>query len=162
MQKGTGANIRTRSFELDDAHSPDSLQSLVTRMENTGWIFSAAEIHTEYSSETVSIKDAATLSEVFGALCEDVDNAGQIIAYGELYGWDASPFERNRYGRSYTEGFQGIYHSLAEMAEEWVTETTDTEIPDYIVVDWEETADNLNGVLETFEYDYMIYAFTAM
>jgi hypothetical protein len=129
------------------------------RLDAAGWRVTGVRIFTTFSSEFVKILDVETVAEVFGALLEDSDEAGTIIAYGELFGWTAEPFTRNRYGRAYKEGFHGVYETLGDFARQHVCEDQDEHIPDYVVVDWEKTYNEISDGFSDFEYDNRFYVF---
>lgn len=161
--EGIDRRVITRDVEFDDTHDCGSVDNIIKGMERAGWEIHRVFIHTDNDYLNASdIKDAATLSAVFDALFESPDDAGKIIAYGELFGWTESNFERNRYGRAYEDGYYGVYDTAEEFAQEFVE--NDEEFSGilnspYVSIDWEMTADNLRNDFATHEYGYELYVF---
>lgn len=151
-----------RELEFTDLHDCGSVDNIIKGMERSGWEIHSATVHTDNDYEKLDTKDAATVSAVFDALFESPEDAGKVIAYGELFGWQESHFERTRYGRGYEDGFYGVYDNAEEFAQEFVE--NDEEFSGilnspYVSIDWELTADNLRNDFATHEYGYELYVF---
>jgi len=160
--EGTDRRTLYRDVEFDGTHDPSQIDNILRGMERSGWEIHSALIHTDNDSEYIDSKDAATVSAVFDALFESPDNAGRIIAYGELFHWVASNFEHTRYGRKYEDGYYGVYDSEEDFAQEFVEndeEFSAVLTSSYISVDWERTANNLMNDFASHEYGYELYIF---
>jgi len=160
--EGIDRRVIFRDVEFDDTHDATQVDNIIKGMERAGWEIHTALINTDNDSQYIDNKDAATVSAVFDALFESPEDAGKIIAYGELFGWMESNFERNRYGRKYEDGFYGVYDNAEEFAQEFVE--NDEEFSGilnspYVSIDWELTADNLMNDFATHEYGYELYVF---
>lgn len=160
--EGVDRRVISRELSFDEMDDSSQVENIVKGMERSGWMLKRVEINTDSDSFFADIRDADTLSAVFDALFESPDNAGQIIAYGELFGWMASNFENTRYGRKYEDGYYGVYDNEEDFAQEFVE--NDEEISSvfshpYISIDWETTAQNLMSDFASFEYAYEIYVF---
>lgn len=160
--EGIDRRVIFRDVEFDDTHDCGSVDNIIKGMERAGWEIHTALIHTDNDSMYISGTDAATVSAVFDALFESPEDAGKIIAYGELFGWTESNFERSRYGRSYEDGFYGMYDNAEEFAQEFVEndkELSAVLTSPYISVDWVQTADNLMNDFASYYYGYELYVF---
>lgn len=160
--EGIDQRVILRELSFDEMDDSAQVTNIVKGMERSGWMLKRVEINTYSDSFFADIRDADTLSAVFDALFESPDNAGQIIAYGELFGWMASNFERNRYGRKYEDGYYGVYDNEEDFAQEFVE--NDEEMAavfshPYISIDWETTVQNLMNDFSSFEYAYELYVF---
>lgn len=153
---------RRLSFTTD--HSSDQVANIINGSVENGWRILSVHIYTDYNSrgEFINVKDPEVISAVFGALAEDPENAGVIISFGELFGWhDPDPFTHTRYGRSYIDGFQGYYESETDFAQN-ICEELDilpVGIPDWIVIDWESTGENLMDDFLSHDYNETLYFF---
>lgn len=160
--EGIDRRVIFRDVEFDDTHDTGSVENIVMGMDRAGWQISSALISTDNDSEYIDSKDAATVAAVFDALFESPDEAGKIIAYGELFGWTESNFERNRYGRKYEDGFYGVYDNDEDFAQEFFE--NDEELSavltnPYLSIDWEDTARNLMNDFASFEFGWETYIF---
>lgn len=156
------AERENRTIIVDDSHDADQFNRIIDHLSNTGWGINDVQICTDYTreGESVDITSDSVLKGVFDALCEDPNHAGTIIAYGELFGWhDAEVFEDSRHGRPYMEGYYGVYNSLEEFAEEF-SENLEGEIPDWVSVDWTETAQTLMQDFQCEEFEGELYIFS--
>lgn len=161
-REGIDRRVILRELDFDDTHDTGSVENIVKGMERAGWMIKRVEIHTDSDSFFVPTLTAETFAAVFDALFESPENAGQIIAYGELFGWMAENFEMTRYGRKYEDGYYGVYDTLTDFAQEFAEndeEFSGILSSPYISVDWEATADNLLNDFSDFEYGYEIYIF---
>ena len=162
-EENVNRRVILRELSFDDLSDSSQVESIVKGMERSGWEIHSVMIYTDNDYLNASdIKDAGTLSAVFHALFEAPDNAGKLISYGELFGWQESHFEMTRYGRAYDEGFYGVYDTAEEFAQEFVE--NDEELRSllthpYVSVDWEATADNLMNDFASHEYGYELYIF---
>ena len=153
-----------RIGEINEDHSPEQVASILNHLESTGWKINDVEIHTDYNSgEFINVKSLSVLAAIFDALATDPENAGVIIAYGELFGWDSDePFTQSRYGRPYLEGYQGVYDSESQFMAEWLEQVDylPENLPSWIVIDHEETFNNVRDDFQTYEYGSELYVFT--
>ena len=156
--EGIDRKVIFRGLEFDDTHEPSQVESIVKGSESNGWSLYGLTIHTESDYVITGIRDAETAFAVFDALFESPENAGQIIAYGELFGWLASNFERNRWGRKYEEGYHGVYDDEEDFAREFV-ENDASEIPWYVSIDWEDTTATIMNDHASYEYGSEVYIF---
>lgn len=159
---GIDLHVIFRDVEFDDTHDATQVDNIIKGMERSGWEIHSALINTDNDSHYIGAKDHATVSAVFDALFESPDDAGKVIAYGELFGWMASNFEMTRYGRKYEDGFYGVYDSAREFAQEFVEndeEMSSLLTHPYISIDWEDTADNLMNDFASYEFGYELYIF---
>lgn len=160
--EGIDRRVILRELEFDDTHDTGSVENIIKGSEANGWSVKRVEIVTDSDSFFADIRDADTLSAVFDALFESPEDAGKIIAYGELFGWMASNFERNRYGRKYEDGFYGVYDNAEDFAQEFFEndeELSSVLTNPYLSIDWEDTARNLLNDFAEFEYGYELYIF---
>jgi hypothetical protein len=153
-----------RKLEFDDSHDYDRVQSVITSMTNNGWDIFSVTIHTERTRDgvDVDIKDSKVLGAVFEALVTDPENAGTIIAFGELFGWnDAEPFTQTRWGQGYMEAFYGTHSDMADFIQEWARDTDiiPDGFPDWIAIDWTQTFENVKSDFQTFDFEYETYVF---
>lgn len=159
---GIDLHVIFRDVEFDDTHDATQVDNIIRGMERSGWEIHSALINTENDSEYIDNKDAGTVSAVFDALFESPEDAGKIIAYGELFGWTENNFERNRYGRKYEDGFYGVYDSAKDFAQEFFEndeELSSVLTNPYLSIDWEDTADNLMNDFASYEFGYELYIF---
>lgn len=160
--EGIDRRVIFRDVEFDDTHDATQVDNIIKGMERSGWEIHSALINTDSDSHYIGAKDHATVSAVFDALFESPDNAGRIIAYGELFGWMESNFEMTRYGRKYEDGYYGVYDSEEDFAQEFVEndeEMSSLLTHPYIFIDWETTARNLMDDFADYEYAGEIYIF---
>lgn len=160
--EGIDRRVILREMDFDDTHDTTQVENIVKGMERSGWMLKRIEIHTDSDSFFIPTLTAETFAAVFDALFESPEDAGKIIAYGELFGWMASNFERNRYGRKYEDGFYGVYDTATDFAQEFFE--NDEELSavltnPYLSIDWEDTARNLLNDFAEFEYGYELYVF---
>jgi hypothetical protein len=152
-----------RELEFDGTHDCASVDNIVRSMERANWGIQNVTIYTDNDSlETGDITDAGTLSVVFDALYYFPGDAGKIIAYGELFGWNESHFENTRYARAFEDGYYGVYDTAEEFAQEFVEndeEMSSLLTHPYVYVDWERTTRNLMNDFASHEYGYELYVF---
>jgi hypothetical protein len=148
-----------RDLEFDETHDYGSVANIVKGMARTGWDIHTVAFHTVDDVEYPSIDDAETLAAVFEALASDTEKAGQILAYGELFGWEASNFEHSRHGRPYDDGFYGVFEDEEEFAQEYVENTEGIDIPGYLVIDWYRTAQEIMWDFCSYEHGWQVYIF---
>jgi len=153
-----------RIARFNEDHGSDQVGRILAHLEATGWKINEIEIHTDYNSgEYINVKRLAVVTAVFDALATDPENAGIIIAYGELFGWhDAEVFEHGRHGRPYMEGYQGVYDSEEAFMADWLEQVDylPENLPDWIEINYQKTFDNVRSDFNTHEYGSELYVFT--
>jgi hypothetical protein len=158
QDKEGNSRVIFRDLSFNETHDTGSVDNILSGMANCGWTILNVVIVTGNDSCWTSIKDFRTVHAVFDALFESPDKAGVIVAYGELFGWDYSGFERNRWGRKYEEGYQGVYDDEEEFAREFV-DNEDFYQPWWLSIDWEDTTATIMNDHASHEYGYETYVF---
>lgn len=145
-----------RTLEIDSSHDSSVFASIVERLDRMGWILTGVEI----DDETYGI-DIKSVGSVADALIDDPYMVGAIIAFGETFGWDGDHFESGRWGgRVYSEAYSGGYDSEADFAESFVSDCYDMpDLPTWVEIDWEATANNMRDSFEFYEYDGTLHVF---
>lgn len=149
----------TRNLEFDYGHDSSQVSNILDSMGRNGWTILEVAVDSDYGNEPVDITNWDVLSAFAAALIENVNDAGQMIAYGELYGWDEPAyFTNSRHGYGYEEGFQGAYDSEEDFARGFAEETGE-DIPSWVVVDWERTTNELMYDHDAWELFGEVYIF---
>lgn len=143
---------RTTTLTYDGSHDIDSITPIVASMVNAGWTVGAVDVTTDYdrngTATVVTLDSISELMEFLEVLQSEDYDATRILAYGELYGWDIDNYRDSRYGRKYEDSFFIMGDSRADVAQEYHSEFTDfdetKEQYNYLVIDWDRTADQMS------------------
>lgn len=145
-----------RTVEFDDSHDAETVRPLLDRMTDNDWeIVSVVADVDGMSYELVNGYNSAPTGDQVGTLLvaltdpHEYRHTGLIAAVGE-YGFDTdltSEWMDDRY--------HGDWDSPAEYVENLVSDCYTCDIPDFVSIDWEDTADTLGQ-----DYDYVTDAET--
>ena len=129
-----------RSIEITSGMDTERVESVFAAILGAGWFNTGVEIN----EESYDVPDSS-LVPVAGALLDCYD-ADAVIGFGETFGWDNdAQFSEGRYGqREYMDAYHGAHESEADWAEEFVKDCYSLDIPDFVEIDWEATAENLS------------------
>lgn len=145
-----------RTLDFDDSHDAETVRPLLERMTDNGWEVVSVVTEVEgYTYELVDGFNSSPSGDNVGTLLvaltdpQEYRHAGLIAAVKE-YGFDT-----DLTSEWMDDHYHGSWDSPAEYAENLVSDCYDMELPDFVSVDWDDTADTLGQ-----DYDYVTDAET--
>lgn len=140
-----------RTLEFDDTHDAETVRPLLERMTDNGWEIVSVVADVEgYSYEMVNGYNSSPSGDEVGTLLvaltdpQEYRQKGLIAAVGEYgFGTDVT-------SEWMDDHYHGEWDSAADYAENLVSDCYDMQLPDFVSVDWEDTADTLSQ-----DYDYV-------
>lgn len=140
------------NVELTSKHEADTFERVAFALENAGYTIVSVVVDDGYSPEELvngyRISDAEEISALFRGLVDDGHRADAYVAHIKEYGWDASQLTTEWMDDNY----RGGWSSAADYVEDLVTDCYEMNVPDFVEVDWESTAENLES-----DYDFVYY-----
>lgn len=140
-----------RTLDFDDSHDAETVRPMLERMTDNGWeIVSVVTDVDGLSYESVNGFNSAPTGDEVGTLLvaltdpHEYRHTGLIAAVAE-YG-----FGTDLTSEWMDDHYSGEWDSRAEWAENFVTDCYTLEIPSFVSVDWDDTADELG-----YDYDYV-------
>lgn len=133
----------THTVTVDEYADAERLARTLTHSEEYGYEFVSVQVEdaygtTELTGEYRGNPHSAEIMALFEGVSQDEYRYAAYVAYIMENGWD-SYLDSSRMD----DIFQGEYESSADYAREFVTDCYDLQTPDFISIDWEETADNM-------------------
>lgn len=140
------------TVELDNSHDPDTFERVANVLERAEYTITSVVVDDSYSPEELvkeyHIPSAEDISALFRGLVEDSHRYEGYIAHVIEYGWDASQLNESWMDDNY----RGAWPSAADYVEDLVTDCYEMNTPDFVEIDWEATAENLES-----DYDFAYY-----
>lgn len=140
------------TLELTSDHDADAFERVAFALENAKYTITSVVVDDSYSPDELvreyHVPDAEEISELFRGMVDDSYRYAAYIAYVVRYGWDASELTEEWMNDHY----HGSWGSAADYAEILVDDFYEMTTPDFVEIDWEATAENL----ET-DYDFVSY-----
>lgn len=140
------------TVEFDDSHDAEDVRKILDRLtDRYDYEIVSAVVDVDYSTyETVNDFNSAPTGDQVGTLlvaltdAQEYRHTGLIAAVGE-YGYDT-----DLTSEWMDDHYNGSWNSAAEYVENLVEDCYDIKIPDFVSIDWDDTADNL-----TTDYDFV-------
>lgn len=156
-------HLHTVEIDTDDVNG-DALESLIIRMMDDHGYELISAVAEEYgrswsredlATQGFSAPDSESLVSLIRGLESGNYPPAAFFAAITEYGWDADTLSDDWMG----DHFRGEWDSAADWAEEFVTDCYNLDIPSFVCVDWEGTADELDYDYDFVTYNLMVYVF---
>lgn len=140
---------RTFSLTLIPGIDTDAVRTMAESYVDCGWNLESVHFHTDMdyrNGPTVAdIDSVGDALDIFETLEDNPNSVTRILAYGEMFGWDADSFVSGAWEEDYAYFEAWSDADLAEeMYEEFNEELMETVRANvYLSIDWEETAEQL-------------------
>lgn len=139
------------TMDVDESHDPEDVRTLLDKLTDR-YGFEIVSALTEVDSVTYEMVDGmnSTVSgDILGtflvALVDDPYRAAGVVNAAKEYGMDS-----DMTAEWFDDHYHGEHSSAADYVESLVEDGYTTDIPDFVEIDWDATADNLSQ-----DYDFV-------
>lgn len=140
-----------RTLDFDDSHDAETVRTILGKMTDNDWEIVSVVVETDNGTyEMVDGFNSSPTGDSVGTFLVALTDPNEyrhngIVAAVKEYGFDT-----DLTSEWMDDHYNGEHNSAADYAEELVTDCYDMQIPDFVSVDWEDTADTLSQ-----DYDYV-------
>ena len=140
-----------RTLEFDDSHDAETVRPMLERMTDNGWeIVSVVTDVDGLSYEMVDGFNSSPSGDNVGTLLVALTDPHECRYTGLIAAVKEYGFDTDLTSEWMDDHYSGEWDSRAEWAENLVTDCYTLDIPSFVSVDWDDTADELG-----YDYDYV-------
>lgn len=140
-----------RELNFDDSHDAEVVRPLLERMTENGWeIVSVVVDADNLSYELVSGYNSSPSGDHVGTLLVALTDTNEHRQTGLIAAVKEYGFDTDLTSEWMDDHYNGEWKSPAEYAENLVEDCYSVDIPDFVSIDWDDTADTLSQ-----DYDYV-------
>lgn len=140
-----------RTLEFDDTHDAETVRPLLERMTDNDWEIVSVVVDTDNGAyEMVDGFNSSPSGDEVGTLLVALTDGNEYRHTGLIAAVKEYGFGTDLTSEWMDDHYNGEHDSAADYAEELVSDCYDMQIPDFVSVDWEDTADTLSQ-----DYDYV-------
>lgn len=145
-----------RTLDFDDTHDAETVRPLLGRMTDNGWEIVSVVVDAEgWSYEMVDGFNSSPSGDNVGTLLVALTDPQEYRQTGLIAAVKEYGFDTDLTSEWMDDHYHGSWDSAAEYAENLVTDCYSLDIPDFVSIDWDDTADTLGQ-----DYDYVTDAET--
>lgn len=140
-----------RTLDFDDSHDAEVVRPLLERMTENGWeIVSVVVDADNLSYELVSGYNSSPSGDHVGTLLVALTDTNEHRQTGLIAAVSEYGFDTDLTSEWMDDHYNGEWESPAAYAENLVEDCYSVDIPDFVSIDWDDTADTLAQ-----DYDYV-------